>query len=60
MTREPSSEGLPDKLTGWYEFAGIVREIGFVSKATPEVLVASPTFAASEGTKEEAYLRLKF
>ena len=47
-------------MTGWYELAGIVREIGFVSKVTPEVLVASPRFAAREGTKWEAYLRLKF
>ena len=47
-------------MTGWYEFAGIVREMGFVSKATPEVLVVSLRFAASESMKVEAYLRLKF
>ena len=40
--------------------AGIVREIGFVSKATPEVLGASHWFASRAGMKEEAYLRLKF
>ena len=45
-------------MTGWYEFAGIVMEIGFASKATPEVLAASSTFAAREYIKQ-AYLRLK-
>ena len=58
MTREPSSKGFPDKVTGWYEFAGIVMEMGFASNATPEVLVTSSTFAARESMKQ-AYLRLK-
>src|SRR6266403_3460286 len=38
ITRKPSSEGVPDSVTGWCEFAGTVTEIGFVSNATPEVL----------------------
>lgn len=53
MTREPSSKGLPDKVTGWYEFAGMVREIGFASKATPEVLVTSSTCAARTIMKKD-------
>lgn len=38
ITRIPSSNGLPDSVTGWYELAGTVTGIGFVSNGTPEVL----------------------
>jgi len=59
MTRRPPSEGLPDSVTGWYEFAGTVTEIGFVSNATPEVLRKPRTLLTQRIKQEEAYLRLK-
>jgi fructose-bisphosphate aldolase class 1 len=45
MTNGPASKGLPDNVTVWYEWAGMVTEMGFVSNVAPEVLRDSHEFA---------------
>ena len=59
MTSGPVSKGLPDNVTGWYELAGMVTEIGFESNAAPEVL-RKPFICFPQLSKlGETHLRLK-
>jgi hypothetical protein len=59
MTSGPVSKGLPDNVTGWYELAGMVTEMGFESNAAPEVLRKPYIFLPQLSKLGEAHLRLK-
>jgi hypothetical protein len=47
MTSGLASKGFPDNVTEWYELAGMVTEMGFVSNAAPDVLRNPHKFVAA-------------